>query len=965
MKTFFSKSNWVIMVMLIVFSTTVFSQNILYNGDFEVLNPDNPSMPDNWWIEYCSTPDFTTFSVDADVKHSGNYSFKVTTIAGKTSGDCVVMPSADPDTMYMGGLYKISFWTKTEGQDVWSNMDVLWASWIEGVGGTTDWTYIEAVYPYKGGLEPAHFLSLWFNADSCALAGTAWFDDVTVEYLGTPPSAPEELSLIGDFVNDQVVLNWGASTPGSADIDYYLIKKVKRGAETPNICPNPGLEDPNEANDFAADWGTFYWSSADQQSWVEDTVRSGYSSVTISSALGGHAFISTGLVPPAGTRGFDVYMKAYIKTENIVGGSGAFIDFQGWYGLKQGLFGTNDWTADDAVAVNVLPGSTCGLMFGNYGDSWGGDYPDEKSSGQAWYDDVSVVLFDSIGQTTGLTLTDADVVANETYYYSVRAVDTDGLLGDAQMVTVLASGGNVLYNGDFEVLNPDNPSMPDNWWIEYCGTPDVTTISIDDQVKHSGNYSFKFTTIAGKTSGDCVVMPSAAPDSLYSNAIYKVSYWVKTEGVGVYNVSIRCDWGGGIYNNWYIGDQLVGTNDWTYVEATLVFPKDAREPALSDHFLSLWFNADSCAVAGSAWYDDISVEYIGMPPTSPKNFSATYEDDATVTLDWGPASGSVNPVAYYMIKKVKKGTETPNICVNPGFEDPNASFTFPATWATFFWASAKQEWADDVARTGDASVTMYTVDTPGIAFISKGLFPPAGTRGFDVYAKAYIKTDNVVNGSGAFIDFQSWSGTKIGIYGTNDWTADDVVRADVTPGTPLAVEFGNYRDGRGAPYTDTKPTGQAWYDDVSVVLFDSIGQATSTIFTDTDVVPGETYYYTVRSVDNRGLFGDAQIDTIEATPTAIEDQNVLVPRKTELVGNYPNPFNPTTTLVFNLEKSSNVKISVYNMLGQKVTEVVNKDYQAGEYRVQWNAGSGISSGIYFYELRAGDFTQIKKMILLR
>lgn len=313
-----------------------------------------------------------------------------------------------------------------------------------------------------------------------------------------------------------------------------------------------------------------------------------------------------------------------------------------------------------------------------------------------------------------------------------------------------------------------------------------------------------------------------------------------------------------------------------------------------------------------------------------------------------------------------KGAETPNICVNGGFEDPNDFLTFPETWGTFFWASAYQGWDSEVYRSGGSSVTMSALEVPGIAFISKGLFPPAGTRGFDVYAKAYIKTDNVVGGSGAFIDFQSWSGTKIGLYGTNDWTADDAVRANVTPGNPLAVEFGNYRDGRGDPYTTTKPTGQAWYDDVSVVLFDSIGQATSTIFRDTDVAKGETYYYTVRSVDNRGFISFSLIDTVDTVPsTAIENQNVLVPRKTELVGNYPNPFNPTTTFVFNLEKSSNVKISVYNMLGQKVTEVVNRDYQSGEYRVQWNASSGVSSGVYFYELKAGDFTQVKKMILLR
>ena len=66
----------------------------------------------------------------------------------------------------------------------------------------------------------------------------------------------------------------------------------------------------------------------------------------------------------------------------------------------------------------------------------------------------------------------------------------------------------------------------------------------------------------------------------------------------------------------------------------------------------------------------------------------------------------------------------------------------------------------------------------------------------------------------------------------------------------------------------------------------------------------------------------------------------------ELQETYPN-----TTFVFNLHKASDVTISIYNMLGQKVANVVDMNYQAGEYNIKWNVGSEISSGIYFYEFR--------------
>jgi len=971
MKTLLGKVSavfWVVFVAMSM-STLVFSQNLIYNGDFEVVSTTNPNFPDNWWIEYCGTLDVTTISIDNTVAHTGSRSIKFTTIAGKTSDDCVVFLSTAPDTLYAGGLYKISYWAKSEGAGVYNvAMNAYWANdqLATPLSGNTDWTYREAIVtfpediPSDDQVRRTHFTSLWFNADSCSEAGSAWYDDITIEYLGTPPTQPEEFSLMADYSEGQIDLKWGAATQTVNPIAYYLVKRVKRGAETPNICENPSFEDPNDSFTFPANWYTFFWSSADQQSWAEGVAHTGDFSVTISSELGGHSFISKGLFPPAGTRGFDVYMKAYIKTENVTNGSGAFIDFQGWSGTTQGLYGTHDWTASDAVRANVVPGVPCAVMFGNYRDGRGGNFTETKPTGQAWYDDVSIVLLDSIGQTTGLTFTDTNVEKDATYYYTVRAVDTEGLVGNAEMVTAITTGGNLLYNGDFEVPNATNPDFPDNWWIEYCGTQDVTTIGIDDQVKHSGNYSMKFTTIAGKTSDDCVVMPSVGPDTVYVGGLYKFSYWAKTEGPGVYNIAINpLGWEGNI------AQPLVGTNDWTYREGIFQIPDWYADWDMKvDHFLSLWFNADSCGEAGSAWYDDIMVEYIGTPPTAPKNLVAT-PDGGKVNLNWGPAAQATNPVKYYLVKKVMKGVETPNICPNPSFEDPNDSFTFPAGWSTFFWASADMDWAEGVARTGDFSATMSATEVPGHAFISTGLYPPEGTRGFDVYMQTYIKTENVVGGGGAFIEFQGWYTNKRGLYGTNDWTADGAVRVNVTPGTPCAMMFGNYGDSWGGDYTDDMPSGQAWYDDVSIVLFDSIGQASGTSFTDEGLVAGETYYYSVRAVDNRGLFGPAIIDTVVATASAIGDDNVALPMKTELVGNYPNPFNPNTTIMFNLVQPSKVQISVYNVLGQRVAEVVNRDFQAGNYRIQWNADPTIPSGVYLYEMRTNGFTQVKKMILMR
>jgi len=96
--------------------------------------------------------------------------------------------------------------------------------------------------------------------------------------------------------------------------------------------------------------------------------------------------------------------------------------------------------------------------------------------------------------------------------------------------------------------------------------------------------------------------------------------------------------------------------------------------------------------------------------------------------------------------------------------------------------------------------------------------------------------------------------------------------------------------------------------------------------------------------------------------------NILEPNTTvfeySLSQNYPNPFNPTTVINYQLSVSSNVNLVVYNSLGQKVQTLVNLRQDAGIHIVTFN-GDDLSSGIYFYKLTAGSFTQIRKMILIR
>jgi hypothetical protein len=83
-----------------------------------------------------------------------------------------------------------------------------------------------------------------------------------------------------------------------------------------------------------------------------------------------------------------------------------------------------------------------------------------------------------------------------------------------------------------------------------------------------------------------------------------------------------------------------------------------------------------------------------------------------------------------------------------------------------------------------------------------------------------------------------------------------------------------------------------------------------------------------------------------------------------LAQNYPNPFNPTTTIQFTIVNRQSTIVNVYDLLGREVAVLVNEVKEPGTYTVQWDA-NGVSGGVYFYRLRAGDFVQTKRMLMLK
>ena len=170
-------------------------------------------------------------------------------------------------------------------------------------------------------------------------------------------------------------------------------------------------------------------------------------------------------------------------------------------------------------------------------------------------------------------------------------------------------------------------------------------------------------------------------------------------------------------------------------------------------------------------------------------------------------------------------------------------------------------------------------------------------------------------------------------------------------------DLGHYHGLRGIAsgvYTDTAET---------------IGK--TRLFIDTDLVANTTYYYAVEAIDENenasALSAEISI-LVRIGVVGIEDENLL-PDTYGISANYPNPFNPTTEINYQVPENAKVNIVIFNLLGERIATLVDRDLQAGYYTTKWNgradSGKPLASGLYFYKMVAGDFSKTQKMMFLK
>ena len=304
-----------------------------------------------------------------------------------------------------------------------------------------------------------------------------------------------------------------------------------------------------------------------------------------------------------------------------------------------------------------------------------------------------------------------------------------------------------------------------------------------------------------------------------------------------------------------------------------------------------------------------------------------------------------------------------------------------SAWTPWFAFTVKsQPDADPTVVNPLGAITLFEdfADTT-IADLSTVFDDPGDVLSFSITQTSDLVNTSIDGSNLIFSSVQDTSGSAEIIVEASDAagnTVSDTLSVSVTPvnDLPYVVEL---------PDTLTFKVGEVFnftIDTAFADVEDKLGELSFTVSVNpTDILLGfdpNTYSITLNSPSYVG-FGEIRLTVEDSDGGALEvvlvievemaTSNALmadIPTNFELQQNYPNPFNPSSNIRFGLPESGEVRLDVYNMLGQRVATLVNQKMQAGWHSVTFDA-SGLSSGTYIYRITSGDFVQTKKMMLIK
>lgn len=185
------------------------------------------------------------------------------------------------------------------------------------------------------------------------------------------------------------------------------------------------------------------------------------------------------------------------------------------------------------------------------------------------------------------------------------------------------------------------------------------------------------------------------------------------------------------------------------------------------------------------------------------------------------------------------------------------------------------------------------------------------------------------------------------------------LRVTGTSITSISVKWDDNANNESGFIIARKKEGQIFFEYIDTVQTDVL------TYQDVGLTPDNLYSYKVCAYNEVGISDYSNtVSAVTKESTGIISNNLEFPDKFFVGNNYPNPFNPVTNIKFGIPQKSFVKITIYNSMGREIETLQNGFLSAGNYTISWNA-ERLSSGVYFYGIKADGFNELKKMILIK
>ena len=525
-----------------------------------------------------------------------------------------------------------------------------------------------------------------------------------------------------------------------------------------------------------------------------------------------------------------------------------------------------------------------------------------------------------------------------TVWSSITSGGTNGITGNVYAIAVI--GSDYYFAGNFKSVK--GSILDANYIAKWNATDGWTSLGLglNNQVNALAVIGTDlcvgghFTTAGGTTANYIAkwngsswsALGSGLDGPVYALAVFGTNHYVGGNYYFADGIQVSCiaKWDGGSWSALGSGLELIVLSialksdteiyvgchiDYPYEEINAIHKWDGSNwSALGSGVIE---SVSSIAISGTDVYIGGEITYVGDNPT---NYIAKWDGSNWTALGSG-LNGYVKTLAVSGSDLYVGGNFT-----TAGGNEAN----YLAKWNGTSWSSLTEGGVNGLG----GGVSCLLLNTSTNKMLVGGSFVTAGTK--CVYGvTAFTDSDNPFP-----VELTTFSAKAVGGNVNLYWTT--------------STEINNY-----GFYLERKIDYNNWEEITFISGYGNSQTINEYSYTD-NLTTGGLIQYRLKQVDLDGV----------CKYSSVIEVNISIPINYNLSQNYPNPFNPETRINYSISKSSNVKIVVFDALGKEVTTLVNENKNAGNHSVLFNA-KNLTSGVYFYKIETGDFSDVKKMMVVK